>query len=200
MFTFDPKDAGAGRSSKRHMTRTEALHAILDFAGPLGPFQEPDEQEQREEAWAASADADAVGQILDLIIHPPSERELRRVAPEAFEFEVSRVLTMIGARAPSSFLAVVGPLLNDMHARRTIIEVIGSLELEEGLSWLRPLVEDRGLAEEEAIRLACALGEIGGAAATALLDQLEAATPAERTPVLDEISIAREAVRRSQQK
>jgi hypothetical protein len=200
MFTFDPKNAGAGRSRKRHMTRTEALHAILDFAGPLGPFLEPDEQDQREEAWAASADADAVGQILDLIIHPPSASELRRVAPEAFEFEVSRVLTMIGARAPSSFLARVGPLLNDTHARPTIIEVIGSLRLEEGLFWLRPLALERGLAEEDALRLACSLGEIGGAAAPALLDQLEAATSAERTLVLEEIDIAREALRRSQQK
>lgn len=181
------------------MTRTEALQAITEFAGPLGPFQEPDERDRREEAWAAGAEADAVEQILDLVIHPPPASELRGIAPEDFEYELSRVLTMIGSRAPSTFLARVSTLLDDTNARRTIIEVIGSLGLEEGLSWLGPLTEDRGLAQEDAIRLACALGEIGGATASTWLDRLQAATPVDRTRVLEEIEVAKEGIRRSRQ-
>lgn len=177
------------------MTRTEAFHAILELAGPLGPFQEPAERDLREEAWAASADSDAVEQILDLVVHPPLVGELHGIAPEAFEYEVSRVLTMIGSRAGSSFFARVGPLLAAAPARPTIIEVIGSLGFEEGLSWLGPLIEDRRLTEEEALRLACSLGEIGGAQALTLLDRLEATTPVERGRVLEEIVIARGAAR-----
>ena len=176
------------------MTRTEALRAIADFTGPVGPFQDPDERDRREEAWAA--DVGAVEQILDLVIRPPTASELGRLAAEDFEYEISRILTMIGARAPAAFIARVGPLLNDASARRTIIEVIGSLGLEEGLPWLNSLIEDRGLSEDDAVRLACALGEIGGRAARELLDRLEGATHPVRTRVLDEIGIAREAARR----
>jgi hypothetical protein len=178
------------------MTRTEALRAIVDFAGPLGPFQEPDERDRREEAWVVDAGAGAVDQILELAINPPLANALGAVAPADFEYELSRILTLIGIRAPSAFLAKVGPLIDDTSARRTIIEVIGSLGLQEGLPWLKPLVQDPALAEEDAIRLACALGEIGCAAALVLLDQLEAATPPDRKRVLDEIDIAREAARR----
>jgi hypothetical protein len=183
------------------MTRTETLNAILDFAGPLGPFQEPDDLDRREEAWAASADAPTLEQVLDLVVHPPSRGELGTMAPEVFEFELSRILTMIGSRSPSSFLARVSPLLADTRARPTIIEVIGSLGVEEGLSCLGPLIEDeeRGLAPEDATRLACALGEIGGARSLTLLDRLEATTPAERRRVLDEIAVAREAMGRLKQ-
>jgi hypothetical protein len=181
------------------MTRAETLNTILDFAGPLGPFQEQDDLDRREEAWAASADAPTLGQVLDLVVHPPSRGELGTMASEVFEFELSRILTMIGSRSPSSFLARVRPLLADTQARPTIIEVIGSLGVDEGLSCLGPLIEERGLAPEDAARLACALGEIGGARSLTLLDRLEAATPAERRRVLDEISIAREAIGRLKQ-
>jgi hypothetical protein len=152
--------------------------------------------DRREEIWAADIGAGAVEQILDLIIRPPLPAELRGITPEDFEYELSRILTMIGARSPTTLLARIGPLLSQTIARGTIIEVIGSLGIEEGLGWLKPLIDDCSLTEDDAIRLACALGEIGGSAASALLNRFEAATGQERTRVLDEIGIAREAAAR----
>ena len=83
------------------MTRAEALDAILEFAGPLGPLQTPEERERRAAKWAMEASAGPIEPIIDLALNPPWAAELDGISPGDFEFELSEILTMIGISAPS---------------------------------------------------------------------------------------------------
>jgi hypothetical protein len=177
------------------MVKQDILFRLIGFLGPLGPLEEVSDREQLEEAWAMAADSDAVESLLDLTIHPPQPDELGRVTTAEFETELSHVLGLIGARDPENFIARVGPLLRIPTARPTIIEIIGATGAPEGLAWIAPLVDASDLTDDEATRLACSIGEIGGAGAEALLERLRARTPADRLRTIEEIEIAQGALR-----
>ena len=177
------------------MTRKEAIALLSEFRGPLGPFQEPADLDLRQEAWASLAGVGEIDAMLDLAVHPPEQSELGQNTPADFEYEISRALSLLGARHPEALLNRAGPLIDDPTARRTIIEVIGAVGVREGLFWLAPLVGSTRLSEEDATRLACAIGEIGGPNAEGLLKRLQAQTPAEHGRVLDEIENAMQYLR-----
>jgi hypothetical protein len=172
------------------MARREVLSTVLDFLGPLGPFESADERTSREESWARAAGPSTVNDLLDLVIHPPQPSELERAAPAEFEYALSRFLSLIGARNTADFLGRIGPLIGVPAARPTLIEVIGALGAQEGFAWIAPLVEASELSEEEEIRLAGAIAEIGGPQARTLLEQLRARTPSAHRRAMEEIDIA----------
>jgi len=136
-----------------------------------------------------------VDDLVELAIHPPRQSELGRIPPDEFEYALSRVLALIGARDAAGVLQRVGPLIGIPAARPTIIEVIGAIGAQEGLAWIAPLVQAPGLTEEEATRLACAIGEINGPQAHALLELLRMHTPAGHRRAIAEIEIALELLR-----
>ncbi|HLY02205.1 MAG TPA: hypothetical protein VKR56_06865 [Candidatus Cybelea sp.] len=172
------------------MTRAEAIAVLSEGLAPLGPFQEPTDPDTRQTAWAASAGEDAIDAMLDLLVHPPPPGAFPHSTKDRFEYEISHVLSLLAPRYPEALLRRAGPLLRHPLARATIIEVLGALGNSAGLDWLAPLVSVDDLSEEEAARLACAIGEIGGSTAAAMLQRLRARTPHNQTRVLDEIEIA----------
>jgi hypothetical protein len=175
-----------GSSVSRH----DALLALARMREPLGPLREPADAEAYEQAWADAAGEAAIDAMLDLLVRPPSAEELDGVAPDAFEYEISRALTLLGTRHPQALRARGGALIDHSGVRPTLIEVIGALGDGAGLALLRPLVRDESLSEEEVLRLACALGEIGEADAETLLVALRAHPRAANPRVRDEIETA----------
>ena len=87
------------------------------------------------------------------------------------------------------------PLLDDDHARAAAIDILGSVGEARAVPRLGQLMQGRRLGEDDLVRLAGALGEIGGDEACRLLAQLrQAVTPAQRE-LQREIDIAVHAAR-----
>lgn len=175
------------------MVREEVIGKLAQLAGPLGPFETPETRQQEQETWfnhLQIALPELIEHLLDALIHPPEAMEIHPAGHEDFEFELSGLLTLLGQRDPGAMLERIGPLLANKEARPAVIEIIGGLQTEEGIRWLAPFVYATQLTEDELIRLACALGEIGGASAKLLLEQMQQSVPAEMTDVFDEIDIA----------
>jgi len=170
--------------------RQKAIAILKDFAGPLGPFESLDEQIERREVWASTADNQVIDAFLDILVHPPDQNEICPITQDSLEAELSELLVLIGQHNPSDVLEKIAPYLANEQARPTVIEVIGGLRLEAGISWLKPLIENKNLTEDELIRLACALGEIGGKEALDLLQQLRASSSEIMTDLQKEIDIA----------
>jgi len=172
------------------MTRQQAIAALADFAGPLGPFESLEELLKRKEEWIVTSGRELADALLDILIHPLDDNELRSATRENFEGELSEVLQLLGKRDPLPFLQTIGPYLTNPHARPTIIEVVGALGAQEGIDWLEPLLSDERLTSDELIRLACALGEIGGDRARALLEHMRHSYPGETEALQREIDVA----------
>ena len=58
------------------------------------------------------------------------------------------------------------------------------------LPWLAPFVDEPTLTEDELIRLACALGELGGQTAHRLLEKMLSSENINQPAVIQEIEIA----------
>ncbi|MDF0668204.1 MAG: hypothetical protein P0119_19335 [Nitrospira sp.] len=172
------------------MTRGEVIKQLAGFSGPLGPLESLEERIRRRDKWLAVTDSDIAGLLLEVLMHPPDVAELLPATRDDFELEISEVLTLLGQRDPSSFLERVGPLLVNDRARPTLIEVIGALRRQEGIYWLRTLLNSAELTEDEHIRLACALGEIKGLEARMLLERIRLSISSEMKSVRREIDIA----------
>src|SRR5262249_30790576 len=156
-----------------------------------GPFQSLEEQLSRKEEWIATSGRELADALLDVLLHPPDDNELRSATRENFVGELSEVLVLLGKRSPLHFLQTIGPYLANSHARPTIIEVVGALGAPEGLDWLEPLLDDADLTNDELLRLAGAIGEIGGDRARTLLERMRHHSYPGETGVLQhEIDVA----------
>lgn len=172
------------------MTIGELIQQLAGFAGPLGPLESFEERIRRRDEWVAATESDIVGLLLEVLIHPPPVAEIRPATRDDFESEITEVLTLLGQREPSSFLQRVGPLLVNDQARSTLIEATGALRRQEGIYWLKTVLDSVELTEDELIRLACALGEIRGLEARMLLERMRSSVSSEMKGVHREIDIA----------
>jgi hypothetical protein len=172
------------------MTREEAIAELLKPHQPLGPFQDPADPDERQEAWARNAGLDVLDAMIDLAVHPPGAARTGGLSPQAFEFELARVLSLVGAQHERVFLGRAQQLLRDPTARATIIDALALMETQQSRALLIPLVKAPDLTEEEAIRLADTFGEMGGPAAVKLLEGLRSRTPKGWAGALREIEIA----------
>jgi hypothetical protein len=180
------------------MTRQDVINALLFMLRPLGPEGDPSLREEEEDEWAARAadDAQTMSTLLGLARNPPHPTELARVTEEKFKLQLAYVIAQAGAHAPALVLEQVGPLTNDARARAIAIEVIGAIGAPGGSSWLAPLVYASDLSDDEAVCLACSLGDIGTPEASGLLDQLAMRDVGKHTSVQREIEIARDTISR----
>lgn len=174
------------------MRQEELVNRLRESAGPLAPSETQQDRESRQETWRAGLSLELVETFMALVRCPPAEEEIFPVAPRDFEFELIESLIAIGKQDPAPFLEQVGPLLVDVSLRATLIEVLGGLGTERSIQWLAPLIQVKALElkEQESIRLACALGELGGPDARKLLEQMRASTIADRSELSKEIDIA----------
>ena len=179
------------------MTREEAIAELLSTHQPLGPFREPTDADERQEAWVRSAGLDVMDAMLELASHPAELGQTGRLSPAEFEFDVARMLSLLGARHPEEFLSRAALLLRDPVARPTLIDALGMMNSRGGMRLLASLIS-ADLTEEEGVRLASALGELrqlGAEETLELLQKLRARTPESRIAVIDEIEIAMQLAR-----
>jgi hypothetical protein len=176
------------------MTRSQLIRKLADFAGPLGPFETLEARAELRNQWLITADETLLDTLLDILVHPPDLKEFRPATGEDIDVELTEIFVLLGRHNPLELLRRVGPLLKNKKARSTIIEVIGAMKQQEGITWIKPLLDEKSLNEDELVRLAGAFGEIGGPEARLLLKQMRSSTSPKLTDVMEEIDIALQAV------
>lgn len=163
---------------------------LAELAGPLGPFSTPEERERDRQKWLAQLGEDHIPVLTDLLLHPPSSQAYRPATWDQFEMELLEALGAVGRRNPPQVLALLASALYDPRARPTVITAVGLVGSPAGLPILRSLSQHADLGPDELVRLACALGEIGGNGAREALERLQLLDGAKQIEVADEIEIA----------
>ena len=179
------------------MSHDDVLAVLADFAGPLGPLQTPEERDARKQQWMDTVEMSAVDRLLAVLVRSRQPPELERLDKDHVEFELAELLIGVGRRDEDATLARVAPLLDVARARPALIDVIGGLRSQAGLPLLARVMREPDLSEDETVRLACALGEIGGGRARELLTVLQERFTDPPAAVAQEIDIALQAIERS---
>ena len=68
------------------INREELVSTLADFAGPLGPFETPEQSRRRQIVWWDQLDHNAVALILDIVSNPPVAQRLSRMLPNPATF------------------------------------------------------------------------------------------------------------------
>lgn len=157
---------------KKMMNRYDTIHMIAKLVGPLGPFGTLENNLEEINNWHDSLDLNSIVVLTDILLNPPSETEIRKI-PEYFEGEITDALTAVGKKDVVKFLEKVKPLITLGRIRPVIIDVIGGLRSEYGISFLQLLMEKYNLTDDELIRLSGSLYEIGGLNALELLRKMK---------------------------
>lgn len=173
------------------MTREEVIAGLVDFAGPLGPFESFDEHLRRRDQWVDVGDLALLDRLLELAAVPPDDREIAPVNRENLELEISEMLARIGRRHPEETLNKLRAHWNgDIAKRPILIDVLASIGRGEGVDMIAPLAVKTELDEDVLVRIAGALGEIGGPRAGSLLRQMRAVHPRTMAKLHREIDVA----------
>ena len=179
------------------MSKDDVLAVLADVAGPLGSLQSPEERDARKQQWMDTVEMSAVDQLLAVLLRSCRPRELERLDKDDVEFELTELLIGVGRRDDDATLTRVAPLLDIAQARPVLIDVIGGLRSKAGLPLLERVMREPDLSEDETVRLACALGEVGGGRARELLTVLQQRFTDLPAAVAQEIDIALQAIERS---
>jgi len=175
--------------------RDEIIDTLDALAGPLGPQTSLDERLARQDRWVDDGGVDLLEALLGVVASPPSEEQLRYASVDDWNTLLVEVAGALGKRYPEVALQRLLPLLDDDHARVAAVDILGSIGDGRAVPRLGQLMQGRRLSEDDLVRLAGALGEIGGDEACRLLAQLrEAVTPAQQD-LRREIDIAVQAAR-----
>src|SRR4051812_8106148 len=175
--------------------RTEIIEMLDVLAGPLGPQTSLDERLERQDRWVDEGGVDLLEALLGLVASPPSEEPLQNASLDDWNTLLVEVAGALGKRYPEVALQRLLPLLDDDHARAAAVDILGSVGDARAVPRLGQLMQGRRLGEDDLVRLAGALGEIGGDEACRLLAQLrQAVTPAQQE-LRREIDIAVQAAR-----
>lgn len=158
-------------------SRARALEIVLELAGPIGPMGSVDAREAQRRAVASEAPDWLLEGLLSILVDRP---ELPATVNWA-EVELEIVDLLSGLSGRRDLLPRLVPLLDDPCARPAVIEALGSIGDSRAVEDLKRIYDRGELDSDELTRLACALGEISGDAAVALLRRIAAAagTPPE---------------------
>lgn len=175
--------------------RNQIIETLDALAGPLGPQTSLDERLERQDRWVDDGGVDLLDALLEVVASPPSEERLQYASLDDWNTLLVEVTGVLGKRYPEVALQRLLPLLDDDHARPAAVDILGSVGDARAVPRLGQLMQDRRLGEDDLVRLAGALGEIGGDEACQLLAQLrQSVTPAQRD-LRREIDIAVQAAR-----
>lgn len=174
------------------MHRDHVIDTLADFAGPLGPLISHDEQLARQDRWVEAGGVELLEALIDLIASPPPAERLGNVDLDDWNVVLVEIAGTLGEQYPDAAIQRLVPLLDQPRARSLAIDVLGGVGDARAVAPLGRLLQHRALDADQMIRLAGALGSIGGAPACDLLHQLRAAAPPGDGELQQEIAIALE--------
>lgn len=156
------------------MKKEDLVQLLVGLAMPLGPHETFEEREERRAKWSSLVSSESMDALIELLRHPVLAESIYPVTAGEFEFEVTESLIMVGKHEPDALVTRLKPLLNEASLRGPLIEVLGGVSADYSIDLLASLLKNKAtnLNEGELIRLAGALGELGGVAARGMLEQL----------------------------
>ncbi|WP_010245754.1 HEAT repeat domain-containing protein [Acetivibrio cellulolyticus] len=156
------------------MKRDEYIRILSELAGPLGPFGTIEYSDKKTNDWYDTFDTDSIDVLIDLLLNPPSKKELGYEIPEYFDVELDDALVSIGKKFFAIFLEKIKVLIELKHLRVTIIYILGGIGHQEGLGVLSGFIENSNdLTDDEIFGLIDSLGRIGGIKAEEKLEQMK---------------------------
>jgi HEAT repeat protein len=161
------------------------IDMLADLAGPLGPLGSFETREAEERRLTAGAPDDVFDGLLAVLRERPALPA--GVAWEDVELEVVDLLGHF-ARRPDLTPRLV-ELLDIPHARPAAIDALGGTADPRAARALIDLYRRAELSEPEVVGLVAALGTLGGADATQLLERLRD-DPSQPGAVRQEVDIA----------
>lgn len=174
-------------------TRAEIIEMLCQFAGPLGPFLSMEEREAQRSAWHASLPPESLNTLLDIAGTPPPPLAIPASSRDFFEFELMGALEAVGRRNPSAFAQRITPLMSNPQARPVLIDALGG-QGTPALATIKALLAIPNLTDDELIRTAGALAEIGGAEAAMLLECMRKSYGSGRPAVVEQIDNSRDII------
>jgi HEAT repeat protein len=177
-------------SISRAISRDDAIATLDRFAGPLGPMTSPEEQLDQQARWVADGSAELLEILVGLVASPPAEDQVRHASLDDWTTVLVEVTGALGRRHRDVAVPRLLPLLDDERARGTAIAILGGVGDARAVAPLGQLIRGRRLGEDDLVRVACALGEIGGAEACQLLGQLQQSVAPDQGELRQEIEIA----------
>ncbi len=175
--------------------REQIIETIDALAAPLGPQTSLDERLERQDRWLDEGGVELLEALLGVVASPPQEEQLQYASLDDWNTLLIEVVGALGKRYPEVALQRLFPLLDDDHARPAAVDILGSVGDARAVPRLGQLMQGRRLGEDVLVRLACALGEIGGDEACRLLAQLRQAVMPAQQELRREIDIAVQAAR-----
>jgi HEAT repeat protein len=175
--------------------RDEIIETLDALAAPLGPQTSHDERLARQDRWVDEGGVELLEALLGVVASPPPEEQLQYASLDDWNTLLVEVAGALGKRYPEVALQGLLPLLEDDHARGAAIDILGSAGDARAVPHLGQLMQGRRLGEDDLVRLAGALGEIGGDEACRLLAQLRQAVTPMQQELRREIDIAVQAAR-----
>jgi hypothetical protein len=174
------------------MNRDALLAKLAELAGPLGPLVSVSERRDAQDRWADEGGLALLDTLTDLLL----ERPLAEVVPAAdvddVEILVVEILARISGRDPDRARSQLQRLLRVPSARGVAIDVLGASGGMPAVGLLASLRRETTLDAATQLRLAGALGEIGGDEACAELRALASTAATDDTELLQEIKIAQQ--------
>lgn len=169
------------------MNRDEVIEALASFAGPLGPMTTLEERLERQDRWVDQAGPELLAALAGIVDSPPQPLP---ASSDDWEVLVVEIASKAGAAHPDEALAQFLPLLQRPGARAIVVDALGGVADARAVSALGELLARADLTEDDRIRIAGALGDIGGDEACRLLRGMKAAAAPEEDELHQEIDIA----------
>lgn len=156
------------------MNRSEIINRLIDLAGPLGPLGTEESREQVRSALIGREPIAAASAILDAVAARPQLPS--NVSREEFEFVAAELLAEVGEQPGVLDLFTHG--LQQSALRVVLLDAIALLAARAAAPALvvlaRAQLPHPSLSSRELVRLASALGCVGGAEALAAVEELRA--------------------------
>jgi hypothetical protein len=169
------------------MNRDEVIEALASFAGPLGPMTTLEERLERQDRWVDQAGPELLAVLASIVELPPQPLP---APPEDWEVLVVEIASKAGAAHPDAALDQLLPLLQRPGARSIAVDVLGGVADPRAIPALGELLSRPDVRDDDRVRVAGALGDIGGDEACRLLRAMKTDTPLTERELHSEIDIA----------
>jgi hypothetical protein len=171
------------------VNRDEGIETLAALAAPLGPFTSQAERLACQDQWVDTGGGELLEMLLDLAAAPPSADRLGHASLDDWNSLLVEVAGTLGKRHPEHAIERLLPLLDSELDRATAIDILGGVGDARAVPALDRLVRDQRLGTDDLIRVAGALGEIGGDHACRLLMQMQE-TALDHAELVQEITAA----------
>jgi HEAT repeat protein len=156
--------------------RDELREDIAELAGPLGPFTAPTERQADTTLFLATVSEADIADLTDLVLEHARTFDDEDLWADQHALLLQEALVAAAGQNSQRVLAAMTAALDDPLTRGAALDVIGALGLSAGIPAVLGVLQT-DLSEDDLVRAAAALGQIGGDHARAGLRAIQKLNP-----------------------